>query len=1048
MMDPYFELRLKHLEDNIKQDLVLLKDYEDASRDEDDPRRQLKYDGEIEQLRESSNRYRQEYNELRKQVTGELPAEMQNVATQLDQMNTNVNLLLAEQAALKDKVNQLKNEIDARQAKLDFLSAAKHHSSQVRLKHSITLDEYLDSSNPRYWPKRQDVEAGKLYRHETYIKEIKTTLLENKRCLLSGKSASGKTALAIAFGLQWCENQETQKEYAGSSVFYLDASRGYREETGENWHSQMCTNDEPTQLFIIDNCHLGTAAVNAFCFHWERQPPEHTLVLLISAPKVVESEWEEEPEDYFEGFYQAGAVVEVQPEQIYTGILRAYSHAYCLTEPERFVSVEQDLADSEQLVQLEELCGHNLAATSSILAAWGETGGRLSSITEDEVLAGLARRYLTQQKAEALGQLCCLAQFEIPAHERFFRQLPQKSIAALRSENLIVAEESPSYGLCYRLTFHPQVAAQIFQAHVKREVGSVYKDYIDDESFNLLKTYLSTCPANFTQVYSQLYGNGFIELQHRLLRNPDLQTYALEQFSKRPLHDVTYYLYVLSRIEPNQAKNLLENFIIQTGTDNFQKRLIKEARFKSVISFLPRISLGYARTVLRNLPARWVAERISFASLPYITKWISSDSNSLSSQLGYSDAWRQEFTEVLDINMMVEKAKNTDSQHFCDFIHTLKAYNKPLSVLFCNQFILSSFNQIVVGHYPTTNVIRHLQKINKIVQQEFSVHQVLNLDLLIDSLKNQKLNNIASAFRYLLAVDEEKTTFFINKLPPKALSQVIGGDLRELKLPPSDYRKLASLFILSEVVDETLQQSGVREIQLLLYNFSKIENQFLQIIGQFLPNIDLADRIAEARIQDLSYLLWSVRIRVGEELAKNYCKLIDTQLRSEQLENADLIELASLLWNLVHLSDIENFKTLEKPIIRELLRNQWASHVGPCTCILGITTLVRPHTAQNLSLPAFDFKNMKEALANWLTKYLDDKSSSHQKNPYMFALTVKGLKAIDESKAIELVRETLHQSFAVAKCLKLLQKAAKKAVTHRSREVLEETIRFVEMISM
>ncbi len=61
---------------------------------------------------------------------------------------------------------------------------------------------------------------------------------------------------------------------------------------------------------------------------------------------------------------------------------------------------------------------------------------------------------------------------------------------------------------------------------------------------------------------------------------------------------------------------------------------------------------------------------------------------------------------------------------------------------------------------------------------------------------------------------------------------------------------------------------------------------------------------------------------------------------------------------------------------------------------------------------------------------------------------MKGLKAIDESKAIELVRETLHQSFAVAKCLKLLQKAAKKAVTHRSREVLEETIRFVEMISM
>ena len=53
----FIELRLKDLDDNIKQDFALLKKYEDTSRFEDEPRRKAKYQREIEQLLESANRY-------------------------------------------------------------------------------------------------------------------------------------------------------------------------------------------------------------------------------------------------------------------------------------------------------------------------------------------------------------------------------------------------------------------------------------------------------------------------------------------------------------------------------------------------------------------------------------------------------------------------------------------------------------------------------------------------------------------------------------------------------------------------------------------------------------------------------------------------------------------------------------------------------------------------------------------------------------------------------------------------------------------------------
>jgi hypothetical protein len=82
------ELRIKHLQDNVNQDYKLLKDYEDARRLEDDPRRRAKYQKDIEQLRESADSYQREYEELRRQTTAEPSIDRQKIESQLQEIKS------------------------------------------------------------------------------------------------------------------------------------------------------------------------------------------------------------------------------------------------------------------------------------------------------------------------------------------------------------------------------------------------------------------------------------------------------------------------------------------------------------------------------------------------------------------------------------------------------------------------------------------------------------------------------------------------------------------------------------------------------------------------------------------------------------------------------------------------------------------------------------------------------------------------------------------------------------------------------------------------
>ena len=82
--------RMEDLEDHIRKDLKLLKEYEDVLRYEADPRLQARYHREIERLREYLTNYQQDYDELRRQM---IPVTEQAVTDLLQQKDAKQDTL-------------------------------------------------------------------------------------------------------------------------------------------------------------------------------------------------------------------------------------------------------------------------------------------------------------------------------------------------------------------------------------------------------------------------------------------------------------------------------------------------------------------------------------------------------------------------------------------------------------------------------------------------------------------------------------------------------------------------------------------------------------------------------------------------------------------------------------------------------------------------------------------------------------------------------------------------------------------------------------------
>ncbi|MEM0980249.1 MAG: hypothetical protein AAGH78_08235 [Cyanobacteria bacterium P01_H01_bin.58] len=149
-----FTQRLQDLSDHIRQDEILLKSFEDALRFEDDPRRRLRYERDIQQIKASVERHRQEYQALEVQIQAEsrvsesslstqVATDMKTVASQIDQMDAKLNLVLSGQVEVYQQQQALLEYYDANTQTLISTLAKQLDHTQLAL--SKTLLSALDA---------------------------------------------------------------------------------------------------------------------------------------------------------------------------------------------------------------------------------------------------------------------------------------------------------------------------------------------------------------------------------------------------------------------------------------------------------------------------------------------------------------------------------------------------------------------------------------------------------------------------------------------------------------------------------------------------------------------------------------------------------------------------------------------------------------------------------------------------------------------------------------------------------------------------------------
>lgn len=124
--------RAFEIADNIRKDLDLLKEYEEKLRYEDDPRRMERYRIEIERQLESLSCYKKKYEELQREVTGEMPAVMFEITDMLQQIDAKLDTIQRGQKDLLARFND---------SELLIISTIVHRLDQTQ---SVAVRSILD----------------------------------------------------------------------------------------------------------------------------------------------------------------------------------------------------------------------------------------------------------------------------------------------------------------------------------------------------------------------------------------------------------------------------------------------------------------------------------------------------------------------------------------------------------------------------------------------------------------------------------------------------------------------------------------------------------------------------------------------------------------------------------------------------------------------------------------------------------------------------------------------------------------------------------------
>jgi hypothetical protein len=196
MMEDQFKRRLIDLEGHINKDLELSKQYEDAFRYEDDPRRSAKYQNEIGKLKASADRYGQEYESLQLSFNQQSYPEESYLKNQLNTIQEGITKLQAGQRVIYNNITSLRfnvlSRFDEAERKIIPTILLSIDESELKIVNSMVdaaERSQLSADEIRQITSISEVAIEKLTGHTTseelqgIIKLLKSPELENKHRL-------------------------------------------------------------------------------------------------------------------------------------------------------------------------------------------------------------------------------------------------------------------------------------------------------------------------------------------------------------------------------------------------------------------------------------------------------------------------------------------------------------------------------------------------------------------------------------------------------------------------------------------------------------------------------------------------------------------------------------------------------------------------------------------------------------------------------------------------------------------------------------------------
>ncbi len=492
---------------------------------------------------------------------------------------------------------------------------------------------------------------------------------------------------------------------------------------------------------------------------------------------------------------------------------------------------------------------------------------------------------------------------------------------------------------------------------------------------------------------------------------------------------------------------------------------------------LEKISLRQAHTLLRLLPLRELATKASVSNIGSLDQIMQ-----LMQRVGYTREQMSEFSEMLDVEQVAVRAKQGNLRRFASLLRTIRAVSVSTAVRLLEAVTPAEMAKLFHNNDTSLDDLEQVRKASTRAFWEAFIHHCSAQDI-AELFQHTSLGTVGTFFSYQHAfhrVQEGYTLFEKQFLPARLATEPLNkiGELLDhlLEIPQKGQRlahnaldlliktdivgRIASSNLLhfalllhhARSIDATslpsllaplrqpavLQKafaiSDVQGTQLFIFNVANIDAEYVDLLQQGLQNSNGAEKLEDAPIKDIGLLLWNIYRYIDKNMAQQYSLYVDARLRTPRLREALPEDLCFFLWNLTSILSYQQLQTFHHPEIVEILQTGWSSEIGWSMVLLGIATLAEASAMNGVYLQSISVD--ENALAQWFTM----KKGGH--NPYFLALALRGLQWYDEHVAPALVRTTLSLSDA----RRLLQAATSSAITAYSILLLEEAMRWIEML--